>query len=131
MTRIKWSSVAVLILLLAVIALLVIIRLQSSAKKRLIQQNTTLTQEKSEAQMITSSVIATTNLFNDIARATQNDQQTAREDSEKRIVVIREAFKADECAARPVPADAVNSLRNHRNQIRSGASSGNTGKPAD
>lgn len=85
-------------------------------------------QQQKSAEAVTTNVIAAVRLFNDIAESTRSDKQKATDDSEQRIVYIREAVKNDKCAVLPVPVAAADSLRAHRNQIRSGAGSSDTSR---
>ncbi|WP_312630972.1 hypothetical protein [Pantoea piersonii] len=130
LSRIKWDAVSIAALLLLVIALCVTVKLQSSSRALLAQQNEQLKQEKTSAEAITTNVLRATALFNDIAKATHDDNQASNAESEQRLVVIREAVKTDKCAVAPVPAAAVNQLRAHRDKVRSGSSGTDTSKPA-
>ena len=89
--------------------------------------------EKAEEQVkqttsITNNVINAITIFNRISQAATDEKQRNNEQSSVRVVVIREAVKVDECAVQPVPAAAVNSLREHRNKIRSVASGATSGQ---
>lgn len=89
--------------------------------------------EKAEEQVkqttaIANNVINAVSLFNQISQAATDEKQQNTEKSSARVAVIREAIKVDKCAAQPVPAAAANSLREHRNKIRSGSSGTSTGK---
>ncbi|MEN4977558.1 exotoxin [Erwinia billingiae] len=130
LSRIKWDAVAIAALLLMVVALCITVKLQSSSKALLTQQNEQLKQEKTSAEAITKNVLKATALFNDIAQATHDDNQSSNSDSEGRVVIIRQAIKGDPCAAQPVPAAAADQLRANRNKIRSGATGTDTHKPA-
>ncbi|WP_158784133.1 DUF2570 domain-containing protein [Pantoea sp. BAV 3049] len=128
LSDIRWGSVAIAVLLLVIIGLSVTVKLQSSHNAILSETNTRLTQQRDEAQAVTDSVIATTTLFNDIARATQDDNEQSEQQSEQRVVVIRQAIKTDSCSAQPVPSAAADSLRSHRDAIRNGKASADPGK---
>lgn len=119
--RVRWTTVAISLLVFVIIGLVVTVRLQSAHNDTLTETNTRLTQQRDEAQAITQNVITATTLFNDIARATQHDNETSQQQSESRIVVIRQAVSADACAKLPVPDDATQQLRQHRDAIRRGA----------
>ncbi len=87
-------------------------------------------QGQQQAEAITGNVIAAVNLFNDIAKATHNDKQQSKAESDERVVYIRKAIKGDACAFQPVPAAAADRLREHLNKIRSSASGTDTGRTA-
>ncbi|HCR0070565.1 DUF2570 domain-containing protein [Enterobacter hormaechei subsp. xiangfangensis] len=74
--------------------------------------------EKSEA--ITRNVITTMNLIRDISQATQNAKNELAQNSETRIVYIRQALEGDPCANQLVPSAAADSLREYENSLRSG-----------
>lgn len=130
LSRVKWDTVVITGLLLLAMALGVTIKLQSLSKALLTQQNKQLKQEKSSAEAITTNILRATALFNDIARAIHHDNQASNAESEHRMVIIRKLVKGNTCATEPVPRDVVNQLRTHRDKIRSGSASTNTGKPA-
>jgi prophage endopeptidase len=95
------------------------------------QANVTIAQQgQQQAEAITDNVITAVTLFNDIARATHDDKQQNSSESDRRVVYIREAVKSDTCAAQRVPAAAADRLREHRDKIRSGAGSTDTGRTA-
>lgn len=83
-------------------------------------------QQQNSAKAITTNVIAAVRLFNDITEATRSGKQKSMDESEQRIVFIREAVKDDKCAVLPVPAAAADRLRSHRNQIHSGSAGGDS-----
>lgn len=89
---------------------------------------TTVTGERNEAQFTLGNYTTTVRLFNDIAKANENDKQKIAQAGEARIVYIREAIKGDDCTNKLVPATAADLLRRHANQIRSGATSTDTSK---
>ena len=74
--------------------------------------------ETSEA--ITNNVITTMNLIRDISQATQNAKNELAQNSETRIVYIRQALEGDPCANQLVPSAAADSLREYENSLRSG-----------
>lgn len=90
--------------------------------------------ERAEEQVqqttaITSNVISAVTLFNRISQAATDEKQQNSEKSTERVVVIKAAVKGKKCAVIAVPAAAADSLRAHRNKIRSGAPGGASGKP--
>ncbi|HDL7461524.1 TPA: exotoxin [Yersinia enterocolitica] len=89
---------------------------------------TTVTGERDEARFILSNQVRMVNIINDIAKANENDKQKIAQAGEARVVYIREAIKGDDCTNKPVPAAAVDLLRKHTNQIRSGATGTDTSK---
>jgi prophage endopeptidase len=72
---------------------------------------------------ITSNVITTMNLIRDISQATQNAKNELAQNSETRIVYIRQALEGDPCANQPVPSAAADSLREYADSLRTGPSS--------
>lgn len=89
---------------------------------------TTVTGERDEAKFTLGNYTTTVRLFNDIAKANENDKQKIAQAGEARVVYIREAIKGDDCTNKPVPAAAADLLRKHANQIRSGATGTDTSK---
>lgn len=89
---------------------------------------TTVTGERNEAQFTLGNYTTTVRLFNDIAKANENDKRKIAQAGEARVVYIREAIKGDDCTNKPVPAAAADLLRKHANQIRSGATGTDTSK---
>lgn len=85
--------------------------------------------DQQQAEAITGNVIKATALFNDIAKASNDEQKQNSSQSEERVVYITKTIKDDSCAVQSVPSDAVNKLREHRDKIHSGASNTDTGKP--
>ncbi|MFT4271296.1 MAG: DUF2570 domain-containing protein [Pantoea sp.] len=83
-----------------------------------------------QASMVTANVLKDVSIINSIVQANADAKQKTDQESAGRIVVIQQAVAADECAKRPVPAAAVEQLRDHANRIRAGATRTNTGKPA-
>ena len=82
-----------------------------------------------QATAITENVLKTVSIINTISQANADEKAANSEQSAARVVVIREAIKSDSCTVQPVPAVAADSLRAHRNKIRSGSASTTTGKP--
>jgi len=130
LNRIKWDAVVIGLLLVLATGLGVTIKLQSISNARLNRQNRQLAQEKTSAEVMTINVLKATALFNDIARATHNDNQASNAESERRMVVIRKLVKSNSCASEPVPHHAADQLRAHRDTLRSGSASADTGKSA-
>lgn len=89
---------------------------------------TTVTGERDVAQFILGNYTTAVRIFNDIAKANENDKQKIAQEGKVRIVYIREAIKGDDCTNKPVPAAAADLLRKHANQIRSGATGTDTSK---
>ncbi|WP_170116071.1 DUF2570 domain-containing protein [Brenneria roseae] len=83
------------------------------------------------AETITANVITSLRIINTITQANADAKQQIEQKSTERIVYIRQALSADDCAARPVPGDVVNRLREHADRIRSGASSADTSRTSD
>ena len=82
-----------------------------------------------QATAITENVLKTVSIINTISQANADEKAANSEQSAARVVVIREAIKSDLCAVQPVPALATDSLRAHRNKIRSGSAGTASGKP--
>ncbi|WP_211005821.1 DUF2570 domain-containing protein, partial [Pectobacterium versatile] len=80
---------------------------------------------KQRAETITSNVITSMRIINTITRANADAKQQIQNESETRIVYIRQSLSGERCAANPVPADVVNGLREHADRIRSGSGSAN------
>jgi len=130
LNRIKWDVIVIVLLLVLAAGLGVTVKLQSSSNARLNEQKNQLQREKASAEAITNNVLKTTKLFNDIARATQNDKKASHAESERRVVVIRKLINGNQCASEPVPHHAADQLREHIDKLRSGSVSANTIKSA-
>ena len=130
LSRVKWGAVTITGLLLLVIALSVILRVQSLSKALLTQQNRQLAEEKASAEMRATNVLRATALFSNIARATQDANQAGDEESERRVVVIQKLVRGNSCATEPVPRPAADQLRAHRDKVRTGSASTDTGESA-
>jgi hypothetical protein len=105
-------------MLVAIIAALgITVTVQHVSVTHLIKSNQQLVLEKKSAEAIARNFIKTTLLMNDLARSTQHDKQIQWEKSERRVVVIRRLVKSNDCAAQPVPPDAIDQLRAHRNPV--------------
>ncbi|MCH9271087.1 DUF2570 domain-containing protein [Pantoea ananatis] len=124
---INWRVVLAFLLVVLIAALLLAAAHYRDSTLRVEQQRDAAIQQTKSAEAVTNNVISAVRLFNDIAASTQVQKQQANADSENRIVVIRKAVETDKCAPLPVPVTAANELRTHRNQIRSGSTSPNTG----
>ncbi|MBA8870121.1 hypothetical protein [Pantoea agglomerans] len=130
LSRVKWGAVTITGLLLLVIALSVALKLQSLSKVVITQQNRQLAQQKAAAEMLATNVLRATALFSDIARATQDANQAGDEESERRVVVIQKLVRGNSCATEPVPRPAADQLRAHRDKVRTGSASTDTGESA-
>ncbi|WP_186004613.1 hypothetical protein [Pantoea agglomerans] len=130
LSRVKWGAVTITGLLLLVIALSVALKLQSLSKVVVTQQNRQLAQQKAAAEMLATNVLRATALFSDIARATQDANQAGDEESERRVVVIQKLVRGNSCATEPVPRPAADQLRAHRDKVRTGSASTDTGESA-
>lgn len=82
-----------------------------------------------QAAAITSNVLQTVSIINTISQAATDAKQQNSEQGSARVTDIKKAVKGDDCAGKPVPAVAADSLRAHRNKIRTGSASPATGKP--
>lgn len=71
------------------------------------------------SEAITRNVITTMNLIRDISQATQNAKNELAQNSETRIVYIRQALEGDPCANQLVPSSAADSLREYADSLRS------------
>lgn len=130
LSRVKWGAVTITGLLLLVIALSVALKLQSLSKVVITQQNRQLAHEKGSAEMLATNVLRATALFSDIARATQDANQAGDEESERRVVVIQKLVRGNSCATESVPRPAADQLRAHRDKVRTGSASTDTGESA-
>lgn len=74
------------------------------------------------SEAITRNVITTMNIIRDISQATQNAKNELAQNSETRIVYIRQALEGDPCANQLVPSAAADSLREYADSLRSGPS---------
>ncbi|HHH0467220.1 TPA: exotoxin, partial [Yersinia enterocolitica] len=126
MSRVTAILVAVLIAIFTGLAWLAFhYHSQSVEKDKTI---TTVTGERDVAQFTLGNYTTSVRIFNDIAKANENDKQKIAQAGETRVVYIREAIKGDDCTNKPVPAAAADLLRKHANQIRSGATGTDTNK---
>lgn len=85
-----------------------------------------LTVNQQRAETITANVITSLRIINTITKANADAKQQIQNESEARIVHIRQSLSGERCAVSPVPADVVNGLREHADRIRNGSSSTNT-----
>ncbi|WP_264041286.1 DUF2570 domain-containing protein [Pectobacterium carotovorum] len=83
------------------------------------------------AETITSNVITSMRIINTITRANADAKQQIQNESETRIVYIRQSLSGERCAANHVPADVVNRLREHADRIRASSSSADSHRIAD
>ncbi|MDU7134937.1 MAG: DUF2570 domain-containing protein [Enterobacteriaceae bacterium] len=81
-----------------------------------------------QATAITSNVLQAVSIINTISQAAKDEKQQNTEQSSDRVAEIKKAVKDDDCAAKPVPSVATDSLRAHRNKIRSGSASAAPGR---
>jgi len=128
--RIKLGAAVIGLLLVLATGLGVTIKLLSTSNARLSRQNRQLAQEKASAEVMTLNVLKATALFNDIARATHNDNQASNAESERRVVVIRKLVKGNSCASEPVPRHAADQLRRYSDTLRTGSARADTGHAA-
>lgn len=83
------------------------------------------------AETIASNVITSMRIINTITRANADAKQQIQNESETRIVYIRQSLSGERCAANHVPADVVNRLREHADRIRASSSSADSHRIAD
>ncbi|KHJ66593.1 hypothetical protein QU24_18550 [Pantoea rodasii] len=117
-SRFNLTLLMALMLVTSIVALGITVTVQHVSIRHLTHSNQQLLSEKKSAEAIARNFIKTTLLIKDLARATQHDNQRQREESERRVVVIRKLVKSNDCAAQPVPPDAAEQLRAHRNPVR-------------
>lgn len=89
---------------------------------------TTVTGERNVAQFTLGNYTTSVRIFNDIAKANENEKNRISNNGEVRAAAIKKEIGGDECAIRPVPAAAADLLRKHASQIRSGATGTDTSK---
>lgn len=126
MSRVTAILIAVLIAIFTGLAWLAFHYYGQSVEKD--KTITKVTGERNVAQFTLGNYTTSVRLFNDIAKANENDKQKIAQAGEARVVYIREAIKGDDCTNKPVPAAAADLLRKHANQIRSGATGTDTSK---
>lgn len=117
-SRFNLTLLLALVLVAVIAALGITVTVQHVSVTKLIHSNQHLLSEKKSAEAIARNFIKAALLMNDLARATQHDNQRQREESEHRVVVISKLVKGNDCAAQPVPPDAAEQLRTHRNPVR-------------
>lgn len=81
-----------------------------------------------QATAITDNVLQTVSIINTISQAATDEKQQNSEQSSVRVAEIKKAVKDDYCAKQPVPVTAADSLRAHRNKIRTGSTGATSGK---
>ena len=81
-----------------------------------------------QANAVTENVLKTVSIINTISQAATDEKQQNSEQSSARVADIKKAVKDDDCAVKPVPAGATDSLRAHRNKIHTGSASTTSGK---
>ncbi|WP_145542268.1 exotoxin [Yersinia alsatica] len=89
---------------------------------------TTVTGERDVAKFTLGNYTTSVRIFNDIAKANENEKNRISNNGEVRTAAIKKEIDGDECAIRPVPAAAADLLRKHASQIRSGATGTDTSK---
>ncbi|PSH23537.1 exotoxin [Yersinia pseudotuberculosis] len=115
--------------LIAVIAALLVGVVYYQGQTTTLQSDVaTIKDERDKAQSILNNQVRTVQLFNDIAKASEHEKTNIRNNSEVRVAAIKKDISADECATRSIPVAAVERLRKHANQIRSGATGTDTNK---
>ncbi|ELI8098519.1 exotoxin [Yersinia enterocolitica] len=92
------------------------------------KDKTILTGERDVAQFTLGNYTTSVRLFNDIAKANDNEKNRISNNGEVRAAAIKKDIAGDECAIRLVPAATADLLRKHANQIRSGATGTDTSK---
>ncbi|WP_145503971.1 exotoxin [Yersinia vastinensis] len=126
MSRVTAILVAVLIAIFTGLAWLAFhYHSQSVEKDKTI---TTVTGERDVAQFTLGNYTTSVRIFNDIAKANENEKNRISNGGEVRAAAIKKEIGGDECAIRPVPAAAADFLRKHASQIRSGATGTDTSK---
>ncbi len=91
---------------------------------------TTAVQQKNEAEFITQSQALSVGIFNTIAGATLDAQKTNVTTSQGRQTIIKTVLESAPCNLVLIPASATDSLRDHYNAVRQGASNAGTGRRA-
>lgn len=126
----RWKFFTLGVMLLTITALIIVVRLQYVEITLLKQTNQSMVAERDAARAQFTHYEQAIALFNQIAGATQDAHQHAVQDFQPRIIQIREAITPERCARLPVPADAVNRLRAHANQIPAHPARADTGHAA-
>ncbi|WP_157968100.1 hypothetical protein [Edaphovirga cremea] len=85
--------------------------------------------DRESAENITSNVITSIDLFNDIARSTQNAKQQNATTSDKVRVVYKTVLAKSACNDDVIDRNIADGLFNRANQIRSIASGAYSGQP--
>ncbi|EPE4838401.1 exotoxin [Yersinia enterocolitica] len=89
---------------------------------------TTVTGERDVAQFTLGNYTTSVRIFNDIAKANENEKNRISNNGEVRAAAIKKDIAGDECAVRLVPTATADLLRRHASQIRSGATGTDTSK---
>ena len=126
----RWKFFTLGVMLLTITALIIVVRLQYVEITRLKQANQSMVAERDAARAQFTHYEQAIVLFNQIAGATQDAHQHAVQDFQSRIIQIRETITPERCARLPVPADAVNRLRTHADQIPAHPARADTGHAA-
>lgn len=126
----RWKFFTLGVMLLTMTALAIVVRLQYVEITRLKQANQSMVAERNAARAQFTHYEQAIALFNQIVGATQDAHQQAVQDFQPRIIQIREAITPERCARLPVPADAVNRLRAHADQIPAHSARADTGHAA-
>lgn len=129
-TALGWRMIVAGLLLSTITALAIVIRVQYVKITRLKQANQSMVAERDAARAQFTHYEQAIALFNQIAGATQDAHQQAVQAFQPRIIQIREAITPERCARLPVPADAVNRLRTHADQIPAHHARADTGHAA-
>ena len=90
----------------------------------------TVTEQKEQAEFTAKTQATAFNTFNTIAGATSDESAVKRNDSNDAQVIIRKELVTAPCAVVAIPDSANVRLSEHYKAIRSGSTSGDTGKPA-
>lgn len=126
----NWRSVLWLLLVAAVVMFGTVASHYHAKMLQAQEKVSAAVQARKKAESITGNLITAVTLFNDIGKAAHDDRSQNETESEKRITYIRQAIQSDACAAHPVPADVADSLRQHRERIRSASDSARSGRTA-
>ena len=86
-------------------------------------------QNASAAESVTANVIHGVNIINTISEANQNAKQQIALESQRTQADIKVVVANDDCADRPVPADAVKRLHDYADSLRAGSGGSASGKP--
>lgn len=125
------TIIVLLILLVAGLGVFLGYRYESNSSRAAAAESRASAAEDAanQATAITSNVLQTVSIINTISQAATDEKQQNNEQGSARVADIKKAVKSDDCAVKPVPAVATDSLRAHRNKIRTGSASPTPGKP--